>query len=93
MQIGYPTDVKHVAHIGWDGPSVNPPSWVGTVLIRPSLLVPLFDSSEGLPRLTMDQMNEFRSAPLSTLGAEAMADQAPARFSSQGRCQTDTVDV
>ena len=22
MQIGYPTDVKHVAHIGWDGPSV-----------------------------------------------------------------------
>lgn len=30
MQIGHPTDVKHVAHIGWDsGPSVNPPSWVG----------------------------------------------------------------
>lgn len=28
MQIGYPTDVKHVAHIGWDGPSVNSPSWV-----------------------------------------------------------------
>ncbi|KAH9325790.1 hypothetical protein KI387_005968, partial [Taxus chinensis] len=26
MQIGYPTDVKHVAHIGWDGPSVNGPS-------------------------------------------------------------------
>ncbi|KAL2556918.1 CRIB domain-containing protein RIC6-like [Forsythia ovata] len=29
MQIGNPTDVKHVAHIGWDGPSVdNPPSWM-----------------------------------------------------------------
>lgn len=28
MQIGHPTDVKHVAHIGWDGPSVNSPSWV-----------------------------------------------------------------
>ncbi|KAG0494088.1 hypothetical protein HPP92_005082 [Vanilla planifolia] len=28
MQIGYPTDVKHVAHIGWDGPSENPPSWM-----------------------------------------------------------------
>lgn len=29
MQIGYPTDVKHVAHIGWDGPSVSSnPSWV-----------------------------------------------------------------
>ncbi|OIW21438.1 hypothetical protein TanjilG_03538 [Lupinus angustifolius] len=28
IQIGNPTDVKHVAHIGWDGPSVNTPSWV-----------------------------------------------------------------
>ncbi|KAJ0110588.1 hypothetical protein Patl1_01741 [Pistacia atlantica] len=28
MQIGYPTDVKHVAHIGWDGQSVNTPSWM-----------------------------------------------------------------
>ncbi|KAJ8512669.1 hypothetical protein OPV22_003103 [Ensete ventricosum] len=28
MQIGNPTDVKHVAHIGWDGPSVGSPSWM-----------------------------------------------------------------
>lgn len=28
MQIGLPTDVKHVAHIGWDGPSVEHPGWV-----------------------------------------------------------------
>jgi len=31
MQIGNPTDVKHVAHIGWDGPSAsidNSPSWM-----------------------------------------------------------------
>lgn len=28
IQIGFPTDVKHVAHIGWDGPSANMPSWV-----------------------------------------------------------------
>ncbi|XP_078434995.1 CRIB domain-containing protein RIC6-like [Wolffia australiana] len=55
MQIGYPTDVKHVAHIGWDGPSVNPPSW----------------------------MNEFRSAPLSTVRGEAMTDESPARYPSQ----------
>ncbi|KAF5482444.1 hypothetical protein F2P56_003014 [Juglans regia] len=26
MQIGLPTDVKHVAHVGWDGPSVNSPT-------------------------------------------------------------------
>ncbi|KAL2324360.1 hypothetical protein Fmac_023418 [Flemingia macrophylla] len=28
MEIGYPTDVKHVAHIGWDGPSGTGPSWM-----------------------------------------------------------------
>ncbi|MCO5562800.1 hypothetical protein L7F22_016432 [Adiantum nelumboides] len=28
MEIGYPTDVKHVAHIGWDGPSVGGPNWI-----------------------------------------------------------------
>ncbi|KAJ8761893.1 hypothetical protein K2173_005604 [Erythroxylum novogranatense] len=29
MEIGYPTDVKHVAHIGWDGASGSEPSWMG----------------------------------------------------------------
>ncbi|KAJ3672133.1 hypothetical protein LUZ60_006854 [Juncus effusus] len=30
MQIGFPTDVKHVAHIGWDGPTPSPtgPTWM-----------------------------------------------------------------
>ncbi|OAY70471.1 CRIB domain-containing protein RIC10, partial [Ananas comosus] len=28
MEIGYPTDVRHVAHIGWDGSSANAPSWM-----------------------------------------------------------------
>ena len=28
MEIGHPTDVKHVAHIGWDGPNGTTPSWV-----------------------------------------------------------------
>ncbi|XP_057471111.1 CRIB domain-containing protein RIC6-like [Actinidia eriantha] len=31
MQIGHPTDVKHVAHIGWDGPSANTPNWMNEV--------------------------------------------------------------
>jgi hypothetical protein len=33
MDIGYPTDVKHVAHIGWDSPTgsaASSPSWVHT---------------------------------------------------------------
>lgn len=34
MQIGYPTDIKHIAHIGWDGQSINnSPNWVGYRLI------------------------------------------------------------
>ncbi|KAK7243109.1 hypothetical protein RIF29_37894 [Crotalaria pallida] len=28
IQIGFPTDVKHVAHIGSDDPSANAPSWM-----------------------------------------------------------------
>ncbi|KAK2968134.1 hypothetical protein RJ640_001156, partial [Escallonia rubra] len=28
IEIGYPTDVKHVAHIGWDSPSGTAPSWM-----------------------------------------------------------------
>uniref|UniRef100_A0A2N9G289 CRIB domain-containing protein n=1 Tax=Fagus sylvatica TaxID=28930 RepID=A0A2N9G289_FAGSY len=39
MQIGFPTDVKHVAHIGWDGPSMNefkaPPGFSSAPLSLP----------------------------------------------------------
>ncbi|OIV91173.1 hypothetical protein TanjilG_30395 [Lupinus angustifolius] len=28
MEIGYPTDVKHLSHIGWDGHSGSKPSWM-----------------------------------------------------------------
>lgn len=35
MQIGSPTDVKHVAHIGWDGLTGNAsPSWVNVPEIQ-----------------------------------------------------------
>lgn len=38
MEIGLPTDVKHVAHIGWDGPDGTTPTWVRRVLfITPSV--------------------------------------------------------
>ena len=35
MVIGYPTDVKHVAHIGWDG---GPSSVVNSTLLVKYLL-------------------------------------------------------
>lgn len=28
LEIGYPTDVKHVAHIGWEGSSGTAPTWM-----------------------------------------------------------------
>lgn len=47
MEIGYPTDVKHVAHIGWDGPSVNGPSWMDELRPAPDFsLGPLSDFSQ-----------------------------------------------
>ncbi|RRT71756.1 hypothetical protein B296_00002190 [Ensete ventricosum] len=38
MQIGFPTDVKHVAHIGWDGPSVSSPSWVNLIVLTEAIM-------------------------------------------------------
>lgn len=44
MQIGNPTDVKHVAHIGWDGQSsADSPSWV--ILFFPN--IPFCDTKSG----------------------------------------------
>jgi len=37
MEIGFPTDVKHVAHIGMDGPSTNSPSWMSGFKSVPGL--------------------------------------------------------
>ncbi|KAH7662168.1 CRIB domain-containing protein [Dioscorea alata] len=28
MEIGHPTNVRHVAHVGWDNASVHAPSWM-----------------------------------------------------------------
>ncbi|XP_015691823.1 CRIB domain-containing protein RIC10-like isoform X2 [Oryza brachyantha] len=39
MQIGSPTDVKHVAHIGWDGLTGNvSPSWMNDIRASSELL-------------------------------------------------------
>ncbi|XP_022933182.1 CRIB domain-containing protein RIC10-like isoform X1 [Cucurbita moschata] len=38
MEIGYPTDVKHVAHIGWDGHSGTAPSWMNEFKTAPQHL-------------------------------------------------------
>uniref|UniRef100_M4DAP5 CRIB domain-containing protein n=1 Tax=Brassica campestris TaxID=3711 RepID=M4DAP5_BRACM len=33
MEIGHPTEVKHVNHVGWEVSSGSAPAWVSSVLI------------------------------------------------------------
>uniref|UniRef100_J3LI72 CRIB domain-containing protein n=1 Tax=Oryza brachyantha TaxID=4533 RepID=J3LI72_ORYBR len=70
MQIGNPTDVKHVAHIGWDNASVTaPPSWVtaAAALFTTIALFPAALSSD----YYWLQMNEFKG----TTGGEPEPSQ------------------
>ncbi|KAK7280178.1 hypothetical protein RJT34_25240 [Clitoria ternatea] len=46
MEIGYPTDVKHVAHIGWDGPSGTGPSWMNDFKTAPDFTTSLDNLGE-----------------------------------------------
>ncbi|KAJ1423766.1 CRIB domain [Sesbania bispinosa] len=46
LEIGYPTDVKHVAHIGWDGPSGTGPSWMNDFKTVPDFSTSLSDLGE-----------------------------------------------
>ncbi|XP_010026822.2 CRIB domain-containing protein RIC5 [Eucalyptus grandis] len=46
LQIGLPTDVKHVAHIGWEGPSANAPSWMHQFDSTPQLTLQPVDPLE-----------------------------------------------
>ncbi|CAH8331470.1 unnamed protein product [Eruca vesicaria subsp. sativa] len=55
MQIGFPTDVKHVAHIGSDGPAANTPSWVRSSYI---IFVSIYTNVNSL--CPFPQMNDFK---------------------------------
>ncbi|XP_057450299.1 CRIB domain-containing protein RIC10-like [Lotus japonicus] len=46
MDIGYPTDVKHVAHIGWDGPTGSGPSWMNEFKTAPDFSTSIGSLSE-----------------------------------------------
>ncbi|AEE82439.1 CRIB domain-containing protein RIC10 [Arabidopsis thaliana] len=40
IEIGFPTDVKHVAHIGWEGSSGSAPGWMSEFKVGAELLSP-----------------------------------------------------
>ncbi|KAJ6689235.1 hypothetical protein OIU85_005618 [Salix viminalis] len=59
MQIGFPTDVKHVAHIGCDGPSAtNAPSWMNEFNSPPELPCGTSNSKEEAKSLSTDPHSE-----------------------------------
>ncbi|KAL9685643.1 hypothetical protein QQ045_023094 [Rhodiola kirilowii] len=72
MQIGYPTDVKHVAHIGWDGPDNNKgPTWMNDFKGNPdddSSPTPRngHDAKEGKMRLAIPSKDGASSSPVAS---------------------------
>ncbi|PKI37947.1 hypothetical protein CRG98_041660 [Punica granatum] len=81
MEIGYPTDVKHVAHIGWDGPSGSAPSWMNEFKSAPDFSTSLAtigdhgDSNSVPPSTWSSQDFEQLMGQQPTL--EAFKDQLP----------------
>ncbi|KAI9123727.1 hypothetical protein K1719_005027 [Acacia pycnantha] len=67
MEIGYPTDVKHVAHIGQDSPSVTGPSWMNEFRTSSNFATPSFGNpTNPIPLTTCfnpDMEEPMRSKP------------------------------
>ncbi|RWR83992.1 CRIB domain-containing protein RIC6-like protein [Cinnamomum micranthum f. kanehirae] len=61
MQIGHPTDVKHVAHIGWDGPSG--PSTTTTPPTCVNENKPTTQDSSTKPLSTPEEIKEQQGSP------------------------------
>ncbi|XP_010475033.1 PREDICTED: CRIB domain-containing protein RIC8-like [Camelina sativa] len=96
MQIGTPTDVKHVAHIGWDGGSAdqNPPSWMNDFKVSGGYSsAPLGNIKEDASCISEDSTRS-RDTPAglpkssrersSTLGGSPTKEQRSRRGSSSG---------
>ncbi|TKW06724.1 hypothetical protein SEVIR_7G259100v4 [Setaria viridis] len=81
MEIGYPTDVKHVAHIGWDSAAGNAsPSWMNNIMAAPDFSsLGNFAASTGTSWASQD----FDPQPLGTPAFGAVAE-------STGRQDTAT---
>ena len=60
MDIGYPTDVRHVSHIGWDSSSSSAPSWVKHFILAITTLIDVGLDWTGL--LFFLQLREFKTS-------------------------------
>ncbi|KAI9121991.1 hypothetical protein K1719_006680 [Acacia pycnantha] len=88
MQIGFPTDVKHVAHIGWDGPSVNTPSWMNEFRSPSSYSAPLALSGS---LQTTESDNAVKWVPEDSKSSSSRRRDLPELPKSSRRQLTDSV--
>ncbi|KAG8658551.1 CRIB domain-containing protein RIC1-like [Manihot esculenta] len=78
IQIGFPTDVKHVAHIGCDGPSASKPSWMNE-----------FQSAPQISNGTANCMEELQNLSVVQRSLDVSQGEKPKRKS---RRSTNTAD-
>ncbi|KAA8543395.1 hypothetical protein F0562_021110 [Nyssa sinensis] len=76
MQIGNPTDVKHVAHIGWDGPSIDSPSWMKD-----------YNSPQGCQSGPLNNNGETRENPEVNWVSEDPRSSQTQNTSARGFCE------
>ncbi|CAN1222342.1 CRIB domain-containing protein RIC7 [Linum grandiflorum] len=73
LEIGCPTDVKHVAHIGWDGATESPPSWMDGFKTSPEVVSSVkacagfANNNNGMPK---ESNNSVFSTPWSSQGIQ-----------------------
>ncbi|PHT46556.1 CRIB domain-containing protein RIC6 [Capsicum baccatum] len=86
IKIGFPTDVKHVAHIGWDGPSTDNPSWMkefnGPGQFQSAPLLPPAANNPEIQWASQDSNRRSRNADSSSAGDQQPEQPKSRRHSS-----------
>ncbi|KAJ0959716.1 hypothetical protein J5N97_000617 [Dioscorea zingiberensis] len=64
MEIGCPTDVRHVAHVGWDNSSVNAPTWMNEFKTSSDFSSSTVGNFAGMSTETSWASQDFQQLPL-----------------------------
>ncbi|XP_047952255.1 CRIB domain-containing protein RIC10-like isoform X2 [Salvia hispanica] len=97
LEIGGPTDVKHVAHIGMDGSSGNAPSWMneyktGSDFAATSLELGESQSGETSTEVAGVKKKERRKKPRSNNSSQSNNGSCSSRPSRQGKPKTKFIE-
>ncbi|ESQ55192.1 hypothetical protein EUTSA_v10027539mg [Eutrema salsugineum] len=81
MEIGYPTEVKHVAHVGWEGSSGSAPAWMSEFKAGAELLSPRASSFSHARHsnsfLTTSSSTDFDQSPSQLNTSDRVRDVPP----------------